>query len=133
MPQGSISERIPPLSEHKSVAAEPVEETVKRKREHQSQKPKRQPRYNVILWDDDDHSYGYVIQMMGELFTHSVEKGFQIAETVDTAGRAICLTTTMEHAELKRDQIRGFGTDFYATIPVKYPLGVRIEPMAGGD
>lgn len=74
-------------------------------------KRKRQPRYNVVLWDDDDHSYEYVIAMMKKLFGHPVEKGFQIATSVDKDGKAICLTTTLEHAELKRDQIHAFGKD----------------------
>ena len=73
--------------------------------------PKRQPRYHVILWDDDDHSYDYVVLMMRQLFSHSEQKGFQIAQTVDHIGRAICLTTTREHAELKRDQIHAYGKD----------------------
>lgn len=74
-------------------------------------KRKRQPKYKVMLWDDDDHSYGYVITMMRELFGHSLERGFEIATEVDSRGFAICLTTTMEHAELKRDQIRAYGRD----------------------
>ena len=72
---------------------------------------KRQPRYHVILWDDADHSYEYVIKMMRKLFRHPMEKGYKIAEEVDHSGKAICLTTTMEHAELKRDQIHAFGKD----------------------
>ena len=36
-------------------------------------KPKRQPRYHVILWNDEDHSYDYVIKMMKELFGHGEE------------------------------------------------------------
>ena len=66
---------------------------------------------SVILWDDNDHSYDYVIDMMRRLFGHPVEKGFQIAKEVDMRGCAICLTTTREHAELKRDQIHAFGRD----------------------
>ena len=77
----------------------------------QQQQRKRQPRYHVILWDDNDHSYEYVIEMMRKLFGHTFEKGVQIAVQVDTAGRAICLTTTREHAELKRDQIHAYGKD----------------------
>jgi ATP-dependent Clp protease adaptor protein ClpS len=75
------------------------------------QRPKQQPRYHVVLWDDDDHSYEYVIDMMKELFGHPSEQGFTIAEQVDASGRAVCLTTTLEHAELKRDQIHAFGKD----------------------
>ncbi|MCA9178914.1 MAG: ATP-dependent Clp protease adaptor ClpS [Planctomycetales bacterium] len=90
----------------KEAVAEPTEAV-----EAAPPRPKQQPRYHVILWDDDDHSYEYVIQMMRELFGHPREKGFQIAKLVDTDGRAVCLTTTMEHAELKRDQIHAYGKD----------------------
>ncbi len=76
-----------------------------------AKRPKRQPRYHVILWDDDDHSYEYVILMMKQLFGHGIENGFKIAKEVDAAGRAICMTTTKELAELKRDQILAFGRD----------------------
>ncbi len=89
-----------------AVIEPPVKRAVQQKR-----KPKRQPRYHVILWDDDDHSYDYVIMMMRKIFGHSLERGFEIARNVDTAGRAVCLTTTKEHAELKRDQIHCFGRD----------------------
>lgn len=96
-------------------------------RERRHQKPKRQPRYHVILWNDDDHTYGYVIRMMQELFAHSKEKGFQIAEQVDKQGRAVCLTTTKEHAELKQEQIQAFGAD--AAIPhCKGAMYATIEP-----
>ena len=27
-----------------------------------------QPRFHVVLWDDDDHTYDYVMRMMRELF-----------------------------------------------------------------
>jgi ATP-dependent Clp protease adaptor protein ClpS len=74
-------------------------------------KPRRQPRYHVILWDDPEHTYDYVIGMMRELFHMSETQGRKLAERVDTDGRAICMTTTMEHAELKRDQIKAYGRD----------------------
>jgi ATP-dependent Clp protease adaptor protein ClpS len=100
------------MAEDPSVGIEePIHETVRRRREKQSQRPKRQPRYNVVLWNDDDHTYAYVIHMLQTLFGHPVEKGFQMAREVDTRGRVIVLTTTKEHAELKRDQIHAFGKD----------------------
>jgi ATP-dependent Clp protease adaptor protein ClpS len=73
--------------------------------------PKKQPRYHVILWDDQYHTHGYVVRMMQEVFRMEEAKGKEIAKTVDTTGRAICLTTTKEHAELKRDQIHSYGSD----------------------
>ena len=117
------------MSENVATAvAEPVEETVRRRREKQRNKPKRQPRYQVILWDDDDHSYDYVILMMQDLFGHSLEKGFEIAVEVDTAGQAICLTTTREHAELKRDQIHAYGKDAIIAR-CKGSMSASIEPV----
>ena len=91
-------------------------------------KPKKQPRYHVILWDDSDHSYDYVVLMMKQLFRHPIETGFQIAKEVDSAGRAICLTTTMEHAELKRDQIHAFGKD-ELIARCKGSMSATIEPV----
>ena len=72
-------------------------------------KPRRQPRYHVVLWNDDDHTYDYVIAMLRRLFGHAEATAFKMAEEVDTQGRVI--TTTKEHAELKRDQIHAFGAD----------------------
>jgi len=69
------------MSEQDSIAiAEPV---VKSKAStDKQQKNKRQPRYNVVLWDDDDHSYEYVVLMMKQLFAHPLEKGTRSARTI---------------------------------------------------
>jgi len=75
------------------------------------EKRRRQPRYHVVLWNDDDHTYDYVIAMLRRLFGHTAETAFKMATEVDTRGRVIVLTTTKEHAELKRDQIHAFGAD----------------------
>ena len=74
-------------------------------------RPKRQPRHHVILWNDDDHTYQYVIGMLRKLFGHAAETGYLLAKEVDLKGRVVVLTTTQEHAELKRDQIHAFGAD----------------------
>lgn len=95
-----------------AAIAEPDQiEVAPAKKEQPQNKPKRQPRYNVVLWDDDKHSYAYVIVMLKELFGHPFEKGFELAKEVDTRGRVVVLTTTKEHAELKRDQIHAYGKD----------------------
>ncbi|MEM6798229.1 MAG: ATP-dependent Clp protease adaptor ClpS [Planctomycetota bacterium] len=69
------------------------------------------PRYNVLLWDSDNHTFDYVEKMLRELFGHTHEQCHKIAETVDEEGRAVVLTTTKEHAELKKDQIHAYGKD----------------------
>ena len=80
------------------------------KRTHPGQ-PRRQPRYNVVLWNDDDHTYEYVICMLQKLFGYPRETGKQMASKVDHSGKVILLTTTREHAELKREQIHAHGKD----------------------
>ena len=100
-----------------------------RQRTKQQQRPKQQPRYHVILWDDDDHSYEYVVIMMKQVFGHQFQQGFRIAKEVDSSGRAICLTTTKEHADLKRDQIQAFGKDDLIDR-CKGSMSATIEPEA---
>ncbi len=93
----------------------------------QEQKTRRQPPYNVILLNDDDHTYEYVIEMLKALFGHPVEKGFQLAKLVDTTGKAIVCTTSLERAELKRDQIHAYGPD--PRIPrCKGSMSAVLEP-----
>jgi ATP-dependent Clp protease adaptor protein ClpS len=77
----------------------------------QKEKVRRQPPYHVILLNDDDHTYQYVMRMLKELFGYPEEKGFLMAKEVDQTGRAIVLTTSLERAELKRDQIHAYGPD----------------------
>jgi ATP-dependent Clp protease adaptor protein ClpS len=110
-----------------SAVAEPAEETATQGRREERSKPRRQPRYHVILWDDNDHTYDYVIRMMKELFGHPFEKGVQIAKEVDRSGRAVCLTTTREHAELKRDQIHAYGKDALI-VRCKGSMSASVEP-----
>jgi ATP-dependent Clp protease adaptor protein ClpS len=114
------------MPEQSATAVEPMAPVFKPS-EQSRQKPKRQPPYHVILWNDESHTYEYVIAMMMEVFGFPLEKGFQIAKEVDTQGRAIVLTTTMEHAELKRDQIHAYGKDAQIST-CKGSMWSTIEP-----
>lgn len=93
------------------VEVEPARTPEERRREQARTKTKRQPPYHVILWDDQNHTFDYVIVMLQQLFGYPPTKGFQLADEVNRRGRAIVATTTLERAELKRDQIRAFGKD----------------------
>lgn len=92
------------------------------------EKTRRQPPYNVILLNDDDHTYEYVITMLQKLFGYPREKGFQMAKEVDITGRVIVLTTNKEHAELKRDQIHAFGADPLSSGKCAGSMSAEIEP-----
>ncbi|MEO0512827.1 MAG: ATP-dependent Clp protease adaptor ClpS [Planctomycetota bacterium] len=67
--------------------------------------------WNVVLLDDDDHTYDYVVRLAMDLFAHPLEQAFQIAKAVDEDGRAVLRTTHRELAELKAEQVRAFGVD----------------------
>ena len=74
--------------------------------------PRRQPPYHVILLDDDDHTYDYVIGMLRKLFGHTAEQAYALACQIDNNGRVVVDTTTLERAEFKRDQIHAYGRDW---------------------
>jgi ATP-dependent Clp protease adaptor protein ClpS len=104
-----------------------IPETSRRLKTKEKEKVKKQPPYHVVLLNDDDHSFEYVIGMLQQLFGHPVEKGYQMAYEVHTKGRVIVDTTSKERAELKRDQIHAFGPD--KGIPrCKGSMSAEIEP-----
>lgn len=93
-------------------------------------KSQKLPPFNVILLDDDDHTYDYVITMLRRVFGHPEPRGYQLARQVDSQGRAIVLTTHRELAELKRDQILAFGADPRITS-CSGSMSAVIEPAEG--
>jgi ATP-dependent Clp protease adaptor protein ClpS len=90
-------------------------------------KPQHLPAYHVILLNDDDHTFEYVIEMLQVIFAHPQEMGMLMAKEVDKEGRVIVLTTHKEMAELKRDQIHAYGTDTRVAT-CKGSMSAVIEP-----
>lgn len=88
---------------------------------------RRQPPYHVIILNDEVHTFEYVIILLGQIFGHSRMKGEELALKIHNEGRAVVFTTHKERAELKREQVLGFGPDPLASRPVG-PLGCYIEP-----
>ena len=68
--------------------------------------------FNVVLLDDDDHTYDYVIEMLSTLFHLTVDQAYQHAVEVDQAGRTTVMTCELGPAEFARDQIHGYGADW---------------------
>jgi len=100
-----------------------------------TEKDRKQPRlWNVVLLDDQHHTYDYVIEMVQRLFNHSLEHAVKLAKCVDKDGRAICMTTHREHAELKVEQIHHFGADPRLS-ECRGAMNAILEPaeMGGGD
>jgi ATP-dependent Clp protease adaptor protein ClpS len=70
------------------------------------------PRYHVVLFDDNDHTYEYVVEMLTKLLGHSRSAAWHMAQEVDRQGRSIVYTTNKEQAEFKRSQIHSYGADW---------------------
>lgn len=67
--------------------------------------------YHLILLDDDQHTYQYVIQMLNAIFGYPRDKGFAIACVVDQQGQAIVMTGPRDKVALKQQLIHSFGAD----------------------
>ena len=88
---------------------------------------KRIPRYHVVLLDDNDHTYEYVVEMLTKLFFHSRTVAWSMAREVDSQGRSIVYTTNREQAEFKRSQIHDYGADW--RLPrSKGAMSALVEP-----
>ena len=75
-------------------------------------RPRQTPLWHVVLLDDDEHTYDYVIEMLTKLFRHDAETAYRMACEVDATGHVIVETTVFERAEFKRDQIHAHGCDW---------------------
>lgn len=73
---------------------------------------KTAPLWHVVLLNDDDHTYEYVIEMLAKLFHFPLHRGFQLAREVDTTGRVIVFTGVLEQSEFKQEQIHAYGPDW---------------------
>ncbi len=75
------------------------------------EEPEIAPLYHLVLLDDDEHTYDYVIEMLGSIFGYGVEKAWTLARVVDTQGRVILETASRERCEGHQSQIHAYGAD----------------------
>jgi ATP-dependent Clp protease adaptor protein ClpS len=95
------------------------------------QQTRRLPPYNVVILNDEEHTFPYVIELLIKLFRHSATKAEELTLRIHTTGRAIVYTTHKELAELKRDQVIAYGPDPRMKIS-KGPLRCYVEPAPDG-
>jgi ATP-dependent Clp protease adaptor protein ClpS len=85
------------------------------------------PLYRVVLLDDNDHTYDYVIEMLQKVFIFTLEQAYRHAEEVDRCGRTVLITCELREAEYGRDQIHAYGPDW--RLPrSKGPMSAVVEP-----
>ncbi len=67
--------------------------------------------WNVVLLDDDCHTYDYVVEMLMNIFGYAVRKAFQMTIEVDTKKRVIVWSGHLERAEAYQSEIHAYGAD----------------------
>lgn len=67
--------------------------------------------WKVVLWDDDEHTYDYVIEMLMEVCNMGLEEAYGHAVEVDTEKKTIIFSGELEHAEFIQEKILGYGPD----------------------
>lgn len=68
--------------------------------------------WNVVLLDDDFHTYDYVVEMLMNIFGYPIRRAFKMTVEVDTRKRVIVWTGHLERAEAYREQIHAYGADW---------------------
>jgi len=77
----------------------------------EAEEPELESLYHLVLLDDDQHTYDYVIEMLASIFGYGPEKAWALARTVDTQGRVILETGSRERCEGHQGQIHAYGAD----------------------
>jgi len=67
--------------------------------------------WRLVLLDDNEHTYEYVIEMLGAVFGYGPEKAFALARLVDTQGRVTLMTAARDDCEAKQSQVHAYGAD----------------------
>ena len=106
---------------------EPLPETTVTTKPRQKQRTRRLPPYNVILENDDHHSFEFVVEALRKALCCTEQRAIEFATEAHEKGRAIVWTGSKEVAELKAEQIQSFH-EIRAGGQKLGPLGVTIEP-----
>jgi ATP-dependent Clp protease adaptor protein ClpS len=86
------------------------------------------PLYRVVLLDDNDHTYDYVIEMLQRIFIFSLDQAYRHAEEVDRCGRTVLITCELPQAEFARDQIHAYGRDWRLERS-RGSMSAEVEPV----
>jgi ATP-dependent Clp protease adaptor protein ClpS len=92
---------------------------------------RRLPPYNVIVDNDDFHSFEFVVDVLRKALGYSEQRAFALTHQAHTSGRAVVWTGSKEVAELKLEQIRSFHETRLSDGAKLGPLDCTIEPAPG--
>jgi ATP-dependent Clp protease adaptor protein ClpS len=100
-------------------------------KKQEAARTRRVPPCNVILENDDHHSFEFVVEVLCKALGYLKERSLQLTLQAHTSGRAVVWTGPKEVAELKADQIRSFREIRVADHAQLGPVGCTIEPAPG--
>jgi ATP-dependent Clp protease adaptor protein ClpS len=73
--------------------------------------PKTSPSWRVVLFNDEEHTYDYVVEMLTSVCKLSRENAFRCAVEVDMTGKTIVFYGTRADCETTCSKILSFGPD----------------------
>jgi ATP-dependent Clp protease adaptor protein ClpS len=120
-PQGIVTVSNAPSPPDVGITTKP--------REREFTRTRRQPPYNVILENDDHHSFEFVIDVLRKVLGCTEQRATQFAQEAHKTGRAIIWTGAREVAELKVEQISSFH-EIRGSLKLG-PVGCSLEPAPG--
>ena len=87
--------------------------TLPKPTKRKKQKPKREPKYHVVLWNDDYNTMYRVVEILTRVLGISVEQANQYMLEAHTMGQTIIFTGSLTQAEMIKDKIIGHAPDPY--------------------
>ncbi|MCS6850017.1 MAG: ATP-dependent Clp protease adaptor ClpS [Gemmataceae bacterium] len=97
-------------------------------RPKREQKRRILPPYNVVLENDDYHSFSFVVEVLCKVLGCSLSRAYSLTLQAHLTGRAVVWTGPKEVAELKKEQIQSYHEVRSGDQRKLGPLGCFIEP-----
>lgn len=104
-----------------------VQVTTKQSEKHET-KSEHVKKYVIILHNDNDHSYDYVVLLIHKVFGYDIPRCVALTNQVHTQGLCMVWIGTQEVGELKCEMIANAVPDIGPKGPIQYPLRAVLEP-----
>ena len=93
--------------------------------------PEESVDYELVLLNDDMHTFEYVMALLRDVFGVPWDNGFWVAKTIDHKGRKVVFTGTWQEVARKHDEVLAYGPDPRLPFSIG-PLKVEINESARG-
>ena len=80
-------------------------------------------KYNVVFYNDDYTPVDFVVQLLVDIFHHSIDSAQEMSATIHTEGKGVAGTYNFEIAEQKSLEAISLSR------AEKHPLQVKLEPV----